>query len=191
MDLSENLSTSKGPMKTLTKPMKMHARNAKVQLTDPETGKTRTMKALGPAARRIYRKQILAGTDPAFVLPRALRWQPDGGGRIYARQVNAALGTNFNTILLNKYKDGDDCIGFHRDGETGWAKGTGFATLSFGAERDFQVRHEATGETRSISHRDGHALYLPAPMNQECLHGVPKRKKVKGCRISLTFCEIV
>ena len=74
-------------MKTLMKPMKLHARNAKVQLTDPETGKTRTMKALGRAARRIYRKQILAGTDPAFVLPRALRWQPDGsgGGRIYAR----------------------------------------------------------------------------------------------------------
>ena len=74
-------------MKTLMKPMKLHARNAKVQLTDPETGKTRTMKALGPAARRIYRQWILAGTDPAFVLPRALRWQPDdsGGGRIYAR----------------------------------------------------------------------------------------------------------
>ena len=34
--------------------------------------------------------------------------------------VNAALGTNFNTILLNKYKDGDDCIGYHRDRETGW-----------------------------------------------------------------------
>ena len=28
--------------------------------------------------------------------------------------VNAALGTNFNTILLNKYKDGDDCIGYGR-----------------------------------------------------------------------------
>ena len=75
-------------IQTLTKPMKLHARNAKVQLTDPETGKTRTMKALGPAARRIYRKQILAGTDPAFVLPRELRWQPDasgGGGRLIAR----------------------------------------------------------------------------------------------------------
>ena len=107
-----------------------------------------------------------------------------------AAQVNAALRTNFNTILMNKYKDGDDCIGFHRDRETGWAEGTGFATLSFGAERDFQVRHEATGETRSILHRDGHALYLPAPMNQECLHGVPKRKRVKDCRISLTFREI-
>ena len=58
--------------------------------------------------------------------------------------VNAALGTNFNTILLNKYKDGDDCIGYHRDRETGWREGTGFATLAFGAERDFLVKHEAS-----------------------------------------------
>ena len=41
------------------------------------------------------------------------------------------------------------------------------------------------------AHRDGHALYLPHPMNTEYLHGVPKRKKVKSCRISLTFREIV
>ena len=60
--------------------------------------------------------------------------------------VNAALGTNFNTILLNKYKDGDDCIGYHRDRETGWREGTGFATLAFGAERDFLVKHEASGD---------------------------------------------
>ena len=26
------------------------------------------------------------------------------------KKVNELLGTNFNTILLNKYKDGDDCI---------------------------------------------------------------------------------
>ena len=88
MDLSKYLSPSKGPMQTLTKkPMKLPPRNAMVQLTDPDTGKARKMKALGQAARRIYRKQILAGTDPAFVLPRELRWQPDGsgGGRIFAR----------------------------------------------------------------------------------------------------------
>ena len=49
------------------------------------------------------------------------------------KKVNEVLGTNFNTILLNKYKDGNDCIGFHRDRETGWAAGSGFATLSFGS----------------------------------------------------------
>ena len=35
-------------------------------------------------------------------------------------KVNNVLGTNFNTILLNKYKDGEDCIGYHRDNEAGW-----------------------------------------------------------------------
>ena len=105
--------------------------------------------------------------------------------------VNAALGTNFNTILLNKYKDGDDCIGYHRDRETGWREGTGFATLAFGAERDFLVKHEASGEVTSVPHKDGCAIHMPSPMNQEYFHCVPKRKRVKDCRISLTYREIV
>ena len=33
-------------------------------------------------------------------------------------------------------------------------------------------------------------IYLPCPMNQENFHSVPKRKKIEGCRISLTFREI-
>ena len=110
---------------------------------------------------------------------------------MFSGRVNEALHTNFNTILLNKYKHGEDCIGYHRDRETGWAKGSGFATLAFGAERDFQLKHEASGEVTNVLHRDGHVLYMPHPMNGEYLHGVPKRKKVQGCRISLTFREIV
>jgi hypothetical protein len=35
-------------------------------------------------------------------------------------KVNSVLCTNFNTILLNKYMNGNDCIGFHKDRETGW-----------------------------------------------------------------------
>jgi hypothetical protein len=65
-----------------------------------------------------------------------------------------------------------------------------FATLSFGAERDFQVKHEASGVVTTVAHKDGHVLHLPFPMNHECLHGVPKRKRVTACRISLTFREI-
>ena len=34
-------------------------------------------------------------------------------------------------------------------------------------------------------------LLVPFPMNSECLHCVPKRKRVTECRISLTFREIV
>ena len=130
-----------------------------------------------------YDYKVSGGSPPNTVMCDRLR--------AITNRVNAALGANFNTILLNKYKDGEDCIGYHRDRETGWAEGTGFATLSFGAERDFQIKHEATGAVANVLHRDGHVLHMPHPMNSDYLHGVPKRKRVKGCRISLTCREIV
>ena len=54
--------------------------------------------------------------------------------------VNKALGTEFNTILMNVYRDGSDYISAHKDNTTGWVEGTGFATLSFGATRDFIIK---------------------------------------------------
>jgi alkylated DNA repair dioxygenase AlkB len=110
---------------------------------------------------------------------------------ISEHDIGRSIDTNFNTILLNKYKNGGDCIGFHRDRETGWVEGTGFATLCFGAERDFQIKDEETGKVRNIPHQDGWVIHMPHPMNQNYLHGVPKRKRVTDCRISLTFREIV
>ena len=130
-----------------------------------------------------YDYKVSSGSPPNTVMCEQLK-------NITAK-VNECLGTNFNTILLNKYKHGDDCIGYHRDRETGWAEGRGFAILAFGAERDFLVKHEATGEVTSTPHRNGYVLYLPHPMNQAHLHSVPKRKRVASCRISLTFREIV
>ena len=130
-----------------------------------------------------YDYKVSGGSPPNIVMCEKLKE--------ITKKVNEVLGTNFNTILLNKYKDGNDCIGFHRDRETGWAPGSGFATLSFGAERDFQVKHEASGNTTTYLHKDGEVIYLPYPMNQENFHSVPKRKKIEGCRISLTFREIV
>ena len=54
--------------------------------------------------------------------------------------------------------------------ETGWAPSSRFATLSFGAKRDFQVKHEASGNTTTYLHKDGEVIYLPCPMNQENFH---------------------
>jgi len=70
-------------------------------------------------------------------------------------------------------------------------RGHKFATLAFRAERDFLVRHEESGETQAIAHRDGHVIYLPHPMNITDFNAVPKRKRVKACRISLILREIV
>ena len=105
-------------------------------------------------------------------------------------KVNSALGTNFNTILLNKYVNGHDNIGFHNDNETGWAKGSGFATLAFGATRDFALKPKAGGPMQLIPHAAGHVIYLPFPMNQHWEHSVPVRSGLQQCRISLTFRQI-
>ena len=45
-------------------------------MTDPDTKKTRLLSRSGPAARAIYKKQIMAGVDPAFVLPPELALEP-------------------------------------------------------------------------------------------------------------------
>ena len=70
-----------------------------------------------------YDYKVSGGSPPNLVMCDKLK-------EITTR-VNKVLNTNFNTILLNKYKDGNDCIGFHQDRENGWAPSSGFATLSW------------------------------------------------------------
>jgi len=106
------------------------------------------------------------------------------------KRVNDTLDTNFNTILMNVYKDGHDCIGFHMDKEKDWVENTGFATLAFGAERDFIIRENETRVCSNILHTNGSVIYCPYPMNHTHQHAIPKRLKIKNWRISLTFREI-
>ena len=129
-----------------------------------------------------YSYKAAGGSPPNRVMDETLR-------TITAR-VNEALGTRFNTILMNVYRSGDDCFAFHRDSTDGWVPGSGFATLSFGAVRDFQLRSNETGVVTTFAHEPGVIIYMPHPMNDHFTHGIPKRKRVSECRISLTFREI-
>ena len=105
-------------------------------------------------------------------------------------RVNTELGTGYNTILMNVYKGGKDCIGQHKDREDGWADGTGFATLSFGATRNFDLKEEDTGILTRVPHKSGYIIDLPRSMNTTHTHGVPPQPRVKQPRVSLTFRHI-
>ena len=129
-----------------------------------------------------YNYKVSGGSPPNQVMCDTLQ--------SITKRVNNKLGTNFNTILLNKYKNGEDHISFHMDKETGWVDNTGFATLSFGATRDFQIKSNETNEVNTIPHENNMLIYMPYPMNQQYKHSVPKRKRCKSCRISLTFREL-
>tara|TARA_R110002110_G_scaffold53349_2_gene154164 strand:+ start:98 stop:682 length:585 start_codon:yes stop_codon:yes gene_type:complete len=104
--------------------------------------------------------------------------------------VNKSLNTNFNTILLNKYKNGLDGIGLHKDNMNGWVKDTGFATIAFGNERDFHIKEDESNILTTVLHKRGEVIHFKHPLNLHFRHGIPKRKRINDCRISLTFREI-
>lgn len=57
-------------------------------------------------------------------------------------RVSLVTGQTFNFVLVNRYKDGHDHIGEHRDDERELAPGSPIASVSFGACRDFFFRHK-------------------------------------------------
>ena len=108
------------------------------------------------------------------------------------QRVNMVMGRNYNTILMNVYKNNKDCFAAHQDNENGWVKGSSFGTLAFGCERPFVICEIATKNKEKIIHKSGEMIELPYPMNSYYTHQVPSYSKALGdeWRISLTFREI-
>ena len=49
----------------------------------------------------------------------------------------------FNSCLLNHYRSGNDCVGWHADDETLYGKDSTICSVSLGQARDFQLREKA------------------------------------------------
>lgn len=109
--------------------------------------------------------------------------------------VNKQFGCNFNFVLINRYSDGNDYIGFHADDEKDLFTDTPIVGLTFGAERDFQFKNIKTGlnyefskgKNKSLILHHGSCISMQYPTNQYWKHGLPKRASVKSPRINLTF----
>lgn len=94
----------------------------------------------------------------------------------------------FNVVLGNRYKDGEDYIGDHADDETDHEKSAFIASLSLGAVRDFWIRDKKTNERiLTIPLEPGSLFIMGKNFQNKLKHGLPKRKKVKSPRINLTF----
>ena len=111
------------------------------------------------------------------------------------QRVNMVMGRNYNTILMNVFKNNKDCFAGHQDNENGWVKGTGFGTLAFACPRPFRICEIATKNTETIIHKPGEMIELHYPMNSFFTHQVPpystgSQALADEWRISLTFREI-
>lgn len=96
-------------------------------------------------------------------------------------------GVKFNSCLLNLYHDGDEGMGWHRDDEKTLLKDSTIASLSFGAERKFVLKHIKTKEKVEVFLENGSMVVMAGTVQTHWHHALPKTKKVKSPRVNLTF----
>ncbi len=57
-------------------------------------------------------------------------------------RVETAAGITFNSVLLNRYRTGQDSVGWHSDDEPELGTNPVIASVSLGAARNFQFKHK-------------------------------------------------
>jgi alkylated DNA repair dioxygenase AlkB len=105
--------------------------------------------------------------------------------------VEGLTGTVFNSCLLNLYHTGEEGMAWHSDDEKALGKDSTIASLSFGAERKFSLKHRISKETRSLMLEPGSLLVMQGTTQTHWLHSLPKSTRVKTPRVNLTFRTMV
>ena len=97
------------------------------------------------------------------------------------------LNVEFNSVLINLYRDGEDYMGWHSDDEKELGDRPIIASLSLGVPRDFIFKHKVTGEKISLNLKNGDLLVMKGETQKYWKHALPKRLKIKQARLNLTF----
>lgn len=93
----------------------------------------------------------------------------------------------YNSCLLNLYHSGDEAMSWHSDDEASPGKNTSIASLSFGAERRFSLKHKVNKKTVSLILKSGSLLVMKGETQSHWLHSLPKMRNINTPRINLTF----
>ena len=102
-------------------------------------------------------------------------------------QIQKRAEHQFNCVLLNYYRDGQDSVGWHSDDEVELGRSPVIASLSFGAARDFHLRHKTNRAARhTLKLEHGSLLLMKAATQHNWQHQVPKRVQAEA-RINVTF----
>lgn len=154
-------------------------------------------------------RYVVAGRQ--FTLPRLQTWHADPGIRYsysYSNnlletrawtsllsgiraQVESYLKFSFNSVLVNLYRNGDDYVGWHSDNEPELGERPFIASLTFGAERQFEFRHKKSSENGWLLLRSGTLLIMHPDFQHYWLHSVQIDKSVTEGRINLTFRKVM
>lgn len=143
--------------------------------------------------------------DKIVTAPRMVMWYGDSYRRqrglhlnwppellAIKQKVEAETRMQFNAVLLNLYRDGNDGVGWHSDKTGSSNQNMNIASLTFGETRLFKLRHKAlkTEPTIELPLHHGSFLLMAGTTNSCWEHQVPKTARKVLPRINLTFRQV-
>jgi alkylated DNA repair dioxygenase AlkB len=146
-------------------------------------------------------------TGKQMVQPRLTAWYADNSKMAYSysgvtqvvqpwlpellelkKKIEAVSGAEYNSVLLNFYRDGTDSVGFHADDEKELGNDPNIASISLGATRDFWMREKNSLYTSiDFELNNGSLLIMSGTTQKYWQHSIPKAFGLKEGRINLTF----
>lgn len=108
------------------------------------------------------------------------------------QRIEKLTNETFNTVLLNKYRHGNDKVSWHSDHEKEFGRKTTIASLSLGVTRHFDIRSkkDKTNKYRIDLH-SGSLLIMKGEFQHHWEHQVPRQKNITSIRINLTFRQMI
>lgn len=158
-----------------------------------------------------WRQESVKLYGKSYQQPRLVAWYGDPGKRYdysgitlhplpwtdllreIRRRIEDCTDNKFNSVFLNLYRDHNDSMGFHSDDERELGPEPTIASLTFGATREFVMKHKRNEHvpTVKIALEAGTVLLMKGQTQRHWKHGILKQRQPCGRRINLTFRTIV
>ena len=157
----------------------------------------------------LFRRETITLFGKEYLQPRLIRFEGDDGvsykysKKVYEaepwsefslyllRKLSLVCDVEFNSVLINWYRDGQDSMGLHADNEPELGKDPTIASVSFGAERKMRFRHNESKEKLDVDLPSGSLLLMSGSLQHHWKHEIPKTKKQIGPRMNFTFRKIL
>lgn len=103
------------------------------------------------------------------------------------RGVEQVAQTSLQHCLVNYYRTGNDCVGWHKDDESIFGPNPVIASVSLGATRKFKMRSKSTKEKQDFDLAHGDLLIFDGEHVLSWEHSIGRTTKPVGARLNLTF----
>lgn len=151
-----------------------------------------------------WREYQMPMYDKVVTAPRMVAWygaaEEAGGNALpwtpelleLKRRVERETGLEFNAVLLNLYRNGNDSVSWHSDKEHLIGQNPNIASVTFGQTRPFRMRHKVDKAVPKleIPLHHGTLLLMHGQTNTYWEHHIPKSAKAMLPRINLTFRQV-